>query len=96
MRRNPEFKLFHQDADNGSGPDNYLPANRSNSATHRVVTQPHLVPSFHSRSRRLLHRHVHYSAGPIILLWDELDETITTAEDLDIYDNDTSEFEDEL
>jgi len=90
MHRSPDTKRFHQENDNGSSPDRNLPAN-SNTSGHPVVSYPHLAPSFRGRSRRLLHQHVHYSAGPIILLWDELDESITSVDDASVYDNDVYE-----
>ena len=95
MHRSPDTKLFHQENDNGSPPDRNLPANRDQNANHVVGSYPHLVPSFRGRSRRLLHQHVHYSAGPIILLWDELDESIMSADDADIYDDDILDLEPE-
>ena len=87
MHRSPDTKLLHQENDNGPSPDRNLPANRDNSS-HVVESHPHSVPSFRGRSRRLLRQHIHYSAGPIILLWDELDENIISADDTDVYDND--------
>ncbi len=93
MHRSPHTKLFHQDNDNGSSPDRNLPVNSAHNANQTVASYPHLVPSIRSRSRRLLHQHVHYSAGPIILLWDELDESIMSADDADVYDNDITDLE---
>lgn len=92
MQRRPDRKLFHQENDNGSSPNRNLPAN-SDKSNHLVESYPLLTPSFRSRSRRLLRQHIHYSAGPIILLWDELDENIISAEDNDVYDNDVYEME---
>ena len=92
MHRNPDRKIFHQEDDNGSSPDRNLPVNRDRS-NHVVDPYPHLIPSFRNRSRRFLRQHIHYSAGPIILLWDEMDENIISADDTDVYDNDVYELE---
>lgn len=91
MRHSLDTKKYHRDNDAGSGSNNQMPAPSSTSSNHTLPTSaPHLVPSFRSRSRRLLHQRVHYSSGPIILLWDEIDENVPSTDDSNVYENDLS------
>ncbi len=89
MRHSPDNRKRHQDDEAGSGQHaGRLPANHTVRVEHNLSTSsPYLVPSFRSRSRRLLHQRVHYSSGPIILLWDEIDERLPSTDEGQIYEN---------
>lgn len=97
MRHSLGTKKYHRDNDAGSGSNNQMPASSSASSNHTLPTTsaPHLVPSFRSRSRRLLHQRVHYSSGPIILLWDEIDENVPSTDDSNVYENGLSDHDED-
>lgn len=97
MRHSHDTKKYHRDNDAGSSSNNQVPASPSEPSNHTLSTSsPHFVPSFRSRSRRLLHQHVHYSSGPIILLWDEINESVPAIDEGNVYENGLSQSDDEV
>lgn len=85
MRHIPTYPRLHREDD--AGPSAHKPDNGPSDASSS--TPAHLPQySIRPRSKHFLQRRIHYSSGPVILLWDEIDDNVPAPHSGNVYEND--------